>query len=876
MREQFSALRRPLHWIKWLLIVPLTGAAACGLFSDSFLGGLLKDSQPEKDRFGIDPGPPVYTARSFVNWESPHVSPLALSPGGTRLFAVNTAAARLEVFDVTDAGPVHAKSIPVGLDPVSVRARSEDEAWVVNHISDSVSVVDVPAGLVKRTLSTDDEPHDLIFAAGRAFVTCGQRDLVQVFDLNDPSAPPLVIPIAGERPRAAALSPDGGRLYVAIFESGNGTTILNHQAVSDPFGPYGGQNPPPNRPDGIWPPPAPDSPPAPPNGLIVRQDPASGRWLDEQGADWSAFVTWGLHDHDVAVIDTQTLAVSYIRRLMNLNMALAVRPDGALTVVGTEAFNHVRFEPNLTAKFVRGRLAVVSPAAPDSPSILEINPHLLAVYDSPITTLPPEQRAASIADPRAIAWSGDGSRGYVAGLGSNNVAVIDAAGTRLATFDVGQGPTGLALDEARGRLYVLNRFDATITVVDTASLTALSAAAFEDPTPEAIRAGRPFLYDARRTSGLGVTACAACHVDARMDQLSWDLGSPGDPPKPFNQSCDDLGELPFMARAVCEDFHPLKGPLLTQTLQGIIGVEPFHWRGDREDLAAFNPAFVGLNGNDRQLTQEEMAAMQAFLAEVAFPPNPHRNRDNSLKEDLAGANPRRGQEIYLREEIDTANGRVHASAPLVQLVFMGLGPVLSCNRCHQLPLGTNRRITTATDLTMTQSIKVPQLRNIYQRTAFDRNSMENGRGFGFTHDGSFASLAEFFGITVFDFGAGEEGARRLADVLAFLQSFSTDTHAGVGMQVTLGPDGAADPATAAAVAEMIHIADSGDVGLVVHGGPDGQARGFAYRGSGVFQADGAGETWTADQLRELAAAGAHLTWTIVPLGSENRLGLDAP
>ena len=32
------------------------------------------------------------TAQTFVNWESPHVNPIALPPDGSRLLAVNTAA----------------------------------------------------------------------------------------------------------------------------------------------------------------------------------------------------------------------------------------------------------------------------------------------------------------------------------------------------------------------------------------------------------------------------------------------------------------------------------------------------------------------------------------------------------------------------------------------------------------------------------------------------------------------------------------------------------------------------------------------------------------------------------------------------------------
>ena len=56
---------------------------------------------------------------------------------------------------------------------------------------------------------------------------------------------------------------------------------------------------------------------------------------------------------------------------------------------------------------------------------------------------------------------------------------------------------------ASGRAYVLNRFDATISVLDTASLTELTRVAFFDPTPAVIRTGRPMLYDTQRTSGTG-------------------------------------------------------------------------------------------------------------------------------------------------------------------------------------------------------------------------------------------------------------------------------------------------------------------------------------------------------------------------------------
>lgn len=826
-------------------------------------------------QFGVDPGPPRYEPRTFVNFESPHVSPLDLSEDGSLLLAVNTPDNRLELFDAGGELPVLLASIPVGLEPVSVRFRTPQEAWVANHLSDSVSIVNLPQRNVVRTLFTADEPTDVVFAAGRAFVVCSQANQVLVFELADLERPPAVLAVAGEDPRAAAVSPDGLTLYVAIFESGNRTTLAPEPAVSDPRGPYAGQNPPPKGAQPAW-----DGtalPPAPPAGLIVRRDVDAPVWRDENGADWSAFITWDVLDHDVAVIDALTLEVRYIRSLMNLNMHLAVRRDGLLAVVGTEALNEIRFEPELSGRFVRSMLALVSPSG--AAQVLDLNPHLSEAYARGVSTLPPAQREASLADPRAIVWGTTGTVAFVAGMGSNNVALLDAEGRRLGQLDVGQGPTGLRLDEQRGRLYVLNRFDASLSVVDTSRLIELGRTRFFDPTPPEIRAGRPFLYDARRTSGLGVTACAACHVDGRMDHLAWDLGDPHAAVKPFDQECDpivDLSNSPDAARALrCEDFHPLKGPMVTQTLQGIIGSEPLHWRGDRGGIEEFNAAFVGLNGAERLLTDGEMAQFRSFLATLTFPPNPYRRIDNSLGGKILGGDPRRGEQLFMTRLIDEPDPLLLQLDPLAAAFVAAHGPLVACHGCHQLPSGTNRRITPANLLAAPQSTKVPQLRNMHEKTGFfSTTSRENHRGFGFTRDGRFATLESFLRFERFVFGRGPVGEQRRRDVVAFVMSLATDTHAGVGQQVTLNGLNREAPAAHARLGQLRELADTGQVGLVAHGYFAGELRGFAYVGGGVFQSDRAGEWVAFEQLRDAAGQGSELTWTLVPLGSEIRLGID--
>ena len=57
-------------------------------------------------------------------------------------------------------------------------------------------------------------------------MSCSQANLIYVFDPADTTNPPGVIEIAAEEPKALAISPDGLMVYAAIFESGNGSTLL--------------------------------------------------------------------------------------------------------------------------------------------------------------------------------------------------------------------------------------------------------------------------------------------------------------------------------------------------------------------------------------------------------------------------------------------------------------------------------------------------------------------------------------------------------------------------------------------------------------------------------------------------------------------------
>ncbi|MFW2374214.1 MAG: YncE family protein, partial [Gammaproteobacteria bacterium] len=265
---------------------------------------------------------------SYTLFESGQVRPLALSPDGKKLFALNTPDNRLEVFDTTGKSLRHCGSLSVGLEPVALSARNNREVWVVNHLSDSVSIVRIDRqackkskhgkyrsriGHIKRTLLVGDEPRDIVFAGAkhkRAFITTAHRGQnapydpqlttpgigradVWVFDEryqgNSLEGNPLnIISLFTNTPRALAVSKDGRKVYAAGFNTGNQTTSLHETIISA----NGGLPAPHTNIDGIE---------QPATGLIIKYD--GEHWVDETGRVWDEQVKFSLPDKDVFVID---------------------------------------------------------------------------------------------------------------------------------------------------------------------------------------------------------------------------------------------------------------------------------------------------------------------------------------------------------------------------------------------------------------------------------------------------------------------------------------------------------------------------------------------------------------------------------------------
>ncbi len=184
---------------------------------------------------------------------------------------------------------------------------------------------------------------------------------------------------------------------------------------------------------------------------------------------------------------------------------------------------------------------------------------------------------------------------------------------------------------------------------------------------------------------------------------------------------------------------------------------------------------------------------------------------------------------------------------------------------------------------------MPQLRNLADRVGMELKSTESLAGFGFTQDGSIPSLSMF--MNSFDTQSDQEVADLIAFVLsipgselpggssdaAFLEPpgpSSQDTHAAVGAQITFDPGNFDDPGLLARLELLADLAEESKIGLIAKGRLSGLVRGYRFAGSGVLESDRSGETTTLGALRGGVVAGGEVTFTAVPAGNEERLGVD--
>jgi YVTN family beta-propeller protein len=891
---------------------------------------------------------------SFVTFESGHVRPVALSPDGSQLFVTNTPDNTLEIFDVGAGGLTFSAAVPVGVEPVAVAARTNDEVWVVNHLSDSVSIVDLSGAvpIVERTLLVGDEPRDIVFAGtggNRAFISTAHRgqhrthpSIAGVFGGSNPADPRFttagidradvwvfdalslgttiggtpvdVLTFFSDTPRA--LATDGTTVYVAAFMSGNQTTVVNETVVANGFGGSGVPGPD----DNVF------GDPAPETGVIVKQ--IGGNWLDAGGTNRNSAIPFDLPDDDVFAVNANSLAKGTVwSGVGTILFNMAVNPfNGKVYVTNTDLENERRFEgpgvhggSTVQGQLSKSRVTILEPGG--AKDAQHLNNHLSQPGADGITyadlhTDAGANHAAinaqiphSLATPLLPAIHSSGSPIYIPAFGSSKIGVFTRTELEDPAFETnfdpfvesadyltttGGGPSGVALDETHNRLYVTTRFSNAVEVIDLGTGTTSAIHPLHNPEPQEVVDGRPFLYDALDTSGNGEASCSSCHIFGDNDGLAWNLGDPDGATSINNQPSASV--LPPAGT-----FHPMKGPMTTQTLRGMSTHGGMHWRGDRvdgffgtdpctepgyapvnstnapcdEDLSFRNfiVAFEGLIGKEGTITAQQMQQFADFILEVQLPPNPVRNLDNSLT-----AQQQDGKDVWFSCAPGTGECGGAGSPGTTDTVE-------DCDGCHNLdPL--NGFFGTGGEQSFEgepQNAKVPHIRNMYAKVGMFSTAGDQVRGTGYLHDGSVDTLQTFVSAGVFSLNSQEED-----DIEQFMLASPTDIAPIVGQQVTIGPanfgvtdvndritliDDQADDAFESKVLGG-SVTECDVIAKTVEAGAE---KGYVRLAGGTYLPDDNGPAITEAALRLKADPGGDaqtITYTAVPPGSGTRMGVD--
>jgi len=548
----------------------------------------------------------------------------------------------------------------------------------------------------------------------RLYVLCQQSNEVRVLDASTFA---VITNIAvGRVPRGIALSNDGARLFVTNSWDDTLSVIDTQRLVVMATWPVGAE----------------------PSGVAVDH---AGKRL---------FVANRI-SNDVAVLDAATGAEE--KRLMAGRGAsyLTASPDGSkvyathiypnptphrtapeseVTVIDAAravvvermplhaiaGVFHVGFSPD-------GRLGAVAEYHPKNLVPLAHLEHggafayTLTVFGADVgkpVEIPLDELERYASQPFGVAIAPDKSRIYVTIGGSEDVVVIDvprvmrfihahpgaasfaqdlsASGNYVvARIPVGHNPRGVALSGDGKRLFVANRLEDTISVIDTRSNRVAKTVELEGAKKVSVlRHGEQTFYTARY-SFQGQIGCASCHIDSTFDGLTWDLEPDG-----FGRDVVD-----------------------NKMIEDIKDIGPYKWNGGNPSIPVeCGPRTEKYFWRSEQYDNLTLADLAIYIRGIA--PKPNRWRLPGL--ELTPAQER-GKALFERSK-DKFGGAIAEGN--------------RCAYCHSGSKGTNREkldVGTRKPTDNGALLKTPQLTNIAITGPF-------------LHDGSAQTLEEIW--TVFN------------------------------------------------------------------------------------------------------------------------------
>jgi YVTN family beta-propeller protein len=256
---------------------------------------------------------------------------------------------------------------------------------------------------------------------------------------------------------------------------------------------------------------------------------------------------------------------------------------------------------------------------------------------------------------------------------------------------VGHNPRCVLLSSDGKRLYVANRLDDTLAVIDTATLHVVSTIDLGGPkNVDALRRGERLFYTAD-FAFQGQFGCSNCHLDATIDGLQWDLEPDG-----FGK---DIVDNP--------------------SLENLAGTEPFKWNGGNPDMPTeCGPRTEKFFFRSQSFNQQQLTDLVTFVYSLPY----RSNRSRLANGELSPAQER-GKAIFERNKYK--NGK-----PIPQ--------ANQCATCHSGPKYTNQHqldVGTGKPTDRSPVVDVPQLSNVAYSAPY-------------LHDGSARSLEEIW--TVFN------------------------------------------------------------------------------------------------------------------------------
>jgi YVTN family beta-propeller protein len=557
-------------------------------------------------------------------------------------------------------------------------------------------------------------PLEMSFSADGhlLYVVCESGDEVRVVDV--PSGKVVGNVAVGHVPRGIALSPDGHWLYVTNAWSDNVSVIDAAvlkvvQTLPAGFEPTGVVSDlsgttlyVANRLSGDV------------SVIDLKSGQESKRLLAGRGASYLALSP-----------DGEWIYCTHI--YPNLG-AFRAQPNSEITVIDTARQTVVERKPlhNVAGVFhlalsADGKLGVVAQLRPKNLIPLAHVEHGWVFGDSltlfgqdigEAIQIPIDELDRYYALPWGIAITPDKAKIFLTTAGSASVTVIDvphllqtvkmrprpfvndlsaSADYVVSRIPVGHNPRGVLLSSDGKHLYVANRLDDNISVIDTVADKVVSTIDLGGPkNVDALRRGERLFYTAD-FAFQGQFGCANCHLDATIDGLQWDLEPDG-----FGKDIVD-----------------------NRSLENLAGTEPFKWNGGNPDMPTeCGPRTEKFFFRSQSFTQQQLTDLVTFVYSLPYRPNRYRLANG----DLTPAQER-GKAIFERTKYKSGKPIPEAN---------------QCATCHSGPKGTNQKqIDVGTGRLTDRSpvIDVPQLPNVAYSAPY-------------LHDGSAKSLEEIW--TVFN------------------------------------------------------------------------------------------------------------------------------